>query len=63
MRRNDQNPGLGLWGSCLQKGRGTESLRWGGRREGDRDLEGDGDREAILSFRDEPPGWGPLPVP
>ena len=25
--------------------------------------EGDGDREAILSFREEPPRWGPLPVP
>ena len=34
MRRDDQDAGLGLWGSCLENGKGTESLRWGGRRGG-----------------------------
>lgn len=63
MRRDDQDAGLGLWGSCLENEKGTESLRWGGRRGGTRDSEGDGDREVILSFREEPPRWGPLPVP
>lgn len=58
MRRNYRDAGLGLWGSCLQKGRGTETLRWGGRRGGTgTEREGDGDLEAILSFREEPPRW------